>query len=121
MPFRGLLIKESLTDQSVLDQLTITKEEVWDVENVAADQPSHWHAVWFEGPIAFADTIATKLAQSLKSNPAWYTNFTANQTVYVIFPNKVMTNTKGNHSQRNDVETYARTLSIPENQLDWSE
>ena len=38
--FTGLLLKESLEDESVLEPLRVTKTDVWDVENAADWRPA---------------------------------------------------------------------------------
>lgn len=121
MNFTGLLIKESLKDISVLTLVKITKQEMWNVGNATDDQPKVWHALWFEGPNESANEIAEALAQNLKSDQAWYTNFTADKIVYVIFPGKVFSYSKGDQTGRIKVETYAKSIGIPASQLDWTE
>lgn len=121
MNFTGLLLKESLKDLSVLKLVTITKKEVWNAENATDNQPKVWHALWYEAPNDFANQIAQALAQNLKPHQAWYTNFTAAQIVYVIFPGKVIIYSKGDQTSRMEVETYAKSIKIPASQLDWSE
>lgn len=37
--WKGLLLKESLTDLSVLADLRITRTEVWQIENAAENRP----------------------------------------------------------------------------------
>jgi len=120
MQFNGLLLEESVADRSVLDLLTITKTETWNVANATANQPRVWHAVYYEGDINNADIIAKALCQSLKAGE-WYTNFTANDQVHVIFPGKVFVYLKGDKASRGEAQAYGRSIHIAESQLDWGE
>ena len=115
----GLLLKESLSDVSVLDLLRITKTESWQVTNAAVYQPTTWTAMSFEAEESQANTIAEKLSRALK--PQWYINASTTGQVYVVFPCKVFIYPKGDSQQRAATQQYGRSLGIPDSQLDWSE
>ena len=115
----GLLIKESLTDTTVLTLVRITKEETWQANNTAVYQPALWTAISFAVDDDQADATAEKLSQALK--PGWYINAATAVHVYVLFPDKVFKYRKGDGSQRRQAIEYGRSLGIPEPQLDWSE
>ena len=115
----GLLLKESLSDISVLDLLRITKTESWHVTNAAAYQPTTWTAMSFEVEENQANTISEKLSRALK--PQWYINASTASQIYVVFPCKVFTYHKGDGQKRAAAQQYGRSLGIPDSQLDWSE
>ena len=69
--FKGLLLKESLTDESVLDVVKVTKTEVWDADNPSPIQPKKWTAISFEADDEKLDTFLDKLSKSLKPK-AWF-------------------------------------------------
>ena len=119
MKFVGLLLKESLIDESVLDAVRIAKVETWNVDNAASFQPAVWTAVYFEGDERQADVIAEKLSRSLK--PAWYCNISTESHSYVIFPTKVFKYPRGDQPKRAEAQEYGRSLGIPDRQLDWGE
>ena len=81
--FTGLLLKESLADESILDTLRVTETEVWDVDNAVDWQPRRWTALTFEGDDDQADAIARQLSRVMK--PAWYANFSTETHAYVVF------------------------------------
>jgi len=116
---KGLLLKESLEDMSVLELVHITKTESWEISNAAASQPTTWTALSFEAEESQADALAEKLSQALKSR--WYTNASTSTHVYVIFPGKIFKYRKGDSTQRAKAEQHGRSIGIPESQLDWSE
>ncbi len=118
--FKGVLLKESLADETVLDLLKITKTEKWDVSHATKNQPKVWHAMWYEDDAEKAKQVANILSQSLKQGE-WYTNFTANDQVYVIFPRKVFVYTKGDEVRREEAKEYGRSIHLNESQLDWTE
>lgn len=117
--FAGILLKESLSDESVLNSLNIEKLEHWKVENASPDQPADWTALYYSGEDSQVSEIAEKLSASLKQGP-WYTNFTTKgDRVYVIFPDKIFTYRIGDQRARNEALEYGRSIAVPENQLDW--
>ncbi len=67
----GLLLKESLTDLRVLDRLSITKTETWNVAQAADYQPKVWTAISFGVDDTKADSVIEELSHVLKS-PGWY-------------------------------------------------
>jgi hypothetical protein len=118
--FTGLLLKESLLDDRVLDLLSVTKTEVWQVENPSPLQPARWTALTFECDQAQAEVIAQALSRAIKPR-GWYINASSGDQVYVIFPGRVFRYARGDLGARAEAQAYARTLDVPERQLDWGE
>jgi hypothetical protein len=118
--FTGLLLKESLENDSVLDLIRITRIETWDVDNAALFQPKIWTAIYFEGDESEIDYIVLELSQSLKPQ-AWYINVSTKDDAYVIFPNKVFKYTQGDKQKEKEAIEYGRSIGIPDRQLDWGE
>ena len=117
--FTGLLLKESLADESVLDTLRVTKTEVWDVENAVDWQPKRWTAITFEGDDDQADAIAGRLSRALK--PAWYANLSTQTHAYVVFAGRFFKYPKGDRQARADAQQYALSVGVPASQVDWGE
>lgn len=117
--FTGLLLKESLQDERVLDLVRVAKIEVWDVENAENGQPEQWTAVSFEGDGDRADEVAGALSRVIK--PEWYANFSTETHVYVLFENRVFRYAKGDKQAREEAQAYALSVGIPESQVDWGE
>lgn len=57
MKFKGLVVKQSLVDNKILDTLNVTKTELWD---------SGWEVAYIEGPEADAPGVAEKLSKVFK-------------------------------------------------------
>lgn len=118
--FTGLLLKESLKDESVMDLVHITKIETWDVEHAAIFQPKVWTAIYFEGDESEIDYIVLELSQSLKPR-GWYINISTKEYAYVIFPNKIFKYREGDKEEEKEAIEYGRSIGIPDRQLDWGE
>lgn len=118
--FEGLLIKESLSDQGILDSLKITKEETWDIDDALPGQPKVWHMAWFEIADEVIDQVVEKLSQSLDDGK-WYLDVSSDHLMYIIYKDKVFKYQKGYLAGRKLAEDYGRSLGISEKQLDWKE
>lgn len=123
MKFSGLLLKESLKDESILDLIKVTKTEIWDnVKNAEENQPKTWTAISFEfeGTEEETDIKAEMMSRALKR--AWYLNFSGDEKIYVIFPdNKFYKYQKGDKEKRQEAINYGLMIGIPQSQLDWGE
>ena len=117
---KGLLLKESLIDPGVLNQLCITKTETWNVAQVADYQPNVWTAISFEVDDAEAGAITEELSHALKS-PGWYIDARQDDWVIVIFPNRVFKYLRGNQSGKAEAQAYTQAIGIPAGQIDWGE
>jgi hypothetical protein len=117
--FRGLLLRESLKEESVLGLVQVTKTEVWDVENAVDWQPKRWTAISFEGESGQADEVAEAMSRAMK--PGWYANFSTETHVYVVFEDKFFKYVKGDAEARAEAQAYATSVGIPESQIDWGE
>ena len=118
--FKGLLLKESLRDEGILDIVQVTKVEAWDVgERVENWQPDRWTAVSFEGDDAQADEVGEKMSRAIK--PKWYANFSTESHAYVVFADRVFKYVKGDSEARVRAQQYAISVGIPQRQVDWGE
>jgi hypothetical protein len=116
----GLLLKESLAVEEILERLHVTKVELWEVKNAVSWQPKVWTAVSFEVEDSQAEEISQALSRAFKPQ-AWYINASTQTDVYVIFPNKVFKYRKGDQAHREEAKRFGRSIGVPESQLDWSE
>jgi hypothetical protein len=120
MLLSGLLIKESLQDESVLDLVRITQTETWRIANAAPNQPTTWTAIQFEAEAHLADELAAAFSHAMRAG-SWYLNFSFDNKVYVVFPKKVFKYIRGNPRAREQAIRFGRALKIPGSQLDWDE
>jgi hypothetical protein len=116
----GLLLKESLVDDSVLELVNVVKVEVWDVNNAAPCQPKTWTAIIFEAEKERAPDLAEAFSKILKPE-GWYINFSTGDKMYVIFPQNIFCYQRGDTTSREEAIVFGRSLNIPESQLDWGD
>ena len=116
--YKGIIIKESLDNLDILNKVHITKEESWDVENAAPDQSKVWSVAYFEVPESSADILATEFSKMIKAG-TWFIDFENDKKKYVVFRNKIFTYTPDDTVGKGAVKMYARSIGIPESQLNW--
>ncbi len=117
---KGVIIKESLTDENVLGGLSVTSTKAVDIDNPAPDQPNVWNMVYFEVAEPDAGILAEKFSRALRAG-TWYIDFKSEQEIYVVFLGKVFHYQRGDSVMRKEAQAYGRSLGIPEKQLDWKE
>lgn len=110
--YKGLIIKESIGDESIFDAVEIEKTELWRTN----ETPKYWTAVYFSSDDA---EFPEKLSNVLMGN--WYTDMKAGNEKIIVFHGKVLRYTIGNTKEKETVLDYCRYMGIPERQLDWSE
>lgn len=118
--FTGLIIKESLSDLRLWEELQITREEKWDIKNSAPDQPSEWHVAWFEVEDSLVEKFSQKLSEVLHKGK-WYVDLTSETEKLIVFPGKTYRYQKGDKLERAKAEQFGLAVGIPKSQLDWKE
>ena len=118
--YRGGLIAESIRVGTRLDGLPmlITRISRRAVDNATPDQPNVWTMIEFEVDASHAEQLATALSQVL-NEPGWYTDVQSESDVFVAFPGRVFRYRRGDRQALAEVQIHARTLGIPDSQLDW--
>jgi hypothetical protein len=118
----GYVLAESIRPGARLEglDLRLTKVERYRVSDAAPDQPQTWTTIEFETD-EDPERLAEALAAILDDEPSrWYTDFASGGTKYVIFPGRVFRYPREDSAGRAEAETYARTLGIPDSQIDWT-
>ena len=110
--FEGAIIKETLTDELLLDHVTIDKVEIWKT----SDTIKYWTMVFFHSD---AEDLPERLSNTIIDG--WFADMKAGGQKYIIFKDKVLQYQIGNHEEKERVLTYMRGLGIPEAQFGWSE
>ena len=110
--YEGLIIKETLSDELLLDYLVIDKVEVWKTDS----KIKYWTAIFFHSDCKdFPDRLAENIIEG------WYADMKLGNTKIIVFKNKVLSYEIGNAAEKEKVLDYCRSQGVPENQLDWSE
>lgn len=119
--FKGVIIKESLADKSITDDLKIISTKI---ENVSAKHKTPWINKWTLYTVKItldeADQIADKLSRALDSEHAWYADFKNNDIHYIIFKNKIFKINRSKKEEYNQATKYGISLGIPDYQLNFS-
>jgi hypothetical protein len=121
MTLAGTLIAESLRVGSVLEDiaLTVAKISRSDLGDVAAGQPRTWTFVEFDAADADADRLPNALERVLERAGGWYCDFRSDRETFVVFAGRTFRYPRGDESGRGEAAEYARSVGVPETQLDW--
>lgn len=120
----GTIITESLRVGATLAGFALTVSDIQRLapadispEQRQAGIPAHWTLLHFELPDAEADRLASALANALEHG--WYVDLHTAAETFVVFAGRVFRYRSEDRAGRAEAEAYARTLSIPDPQLDW--
>jgi hypothetical protein len=119
----GVLISESLRVGGELSGVPLRVSRIWRgvAGSATADQPPHWTLMEFEAPAAEAGGLATALAGCLAKDGGWYANFNTDAESFVVFADQIFRYPRGDPDGRAEAAAYARTVGVPEPQLDWAD
>lgn len=122
MNYKGVIIEESLGDNSVLQEVKILGTKV---EKVIGDHKTPWLKQWtlhtVEIPEAEADKVADKISKSFdKEQPHWYADYKNDKYHYIIYQNKVFKVDLENPVLYKDAKRHGISIGIPEYQVDFA-
>lgn len=122
MNFKGIIIEESLTDKSILNDIKIISTEV---EPVTESHKTPWVKRWtmdtVEIPYNKAEEIAHRISKVLDEPHNWYADYKTNKEHYIIYSNKVFHITdRSDIKQYNEASKYGISIGIPDYQVDFS-
>jgi hypothetical protein len=117
----GVLIAESLRVGSALSAVPLRVTEIRRIEASGAtvDQPRYWTLVDFQAAETDAERLADALAGCLQPTGGWYADFNTDTDAFVVFAHRVFRYRRG--ESREHIEEYARSVGVPEHQLDWED
>ncbi len=116
----GVLIAESLRVGTSLENLNLAVRKIRRLRprGGTAVQPAAWTLLDFEADESDAEQLAQSFAAAL-DEPGWYADFHSPAESFVVFPGRVFRYRRGDAAGRGEAQAYARSLGIPEAQLDW--
>lgn len=122
MTFNGVIIEESLIDNSVLNDVNIISTKV---EPVTEHHKTPWVKQWtlytVEVPEEKAAEVADKISKALDKDHDWYADFKSDTEHYVIYTGKVFHITNRTDKKQYDEATqYGISIGIPDYQVDFS-
>lgn len=115
--YQGILIKESLDDEAVLDLLHIHKVELWKT----GGHPRYWTALFFSST---AGQLPEHLAAALKpsdSSGVWFADFREGNIKYIVFRDRILHYRIGNASEKQAACQACRDMGLSEEQMQWPE
>ena len=110
--FEGAIIKETLTDELLLDFLTIDKVEIWKTSEAI----QYWTMIFFHSD---AEDLPERLSRTISEG--WFADMKAGDIKYIIFRDKILKYQIGNQDEKEQVLDYMRERGIPDEQFGWSE
>lgn len=123
MNFKGVIIEESLENNSFLKEVNIVGTKV---EEITPEHQTPWLKQWtlhtIEIPEEKAEEIAQKLSKMLdySHNSSWYADFKNDQFAYIIFKDKVFKIRQYDAEGFKKAKEYGISLGIPEYQVDFT-
>lgn len=122
MNFAGIIIEESLTDTSVLNEVKIVSTEI---EPVTNEHKTPWVSQWTMHNVEIASEkvveVAEKISKTLDCEHNWYADFKTDKEHFVIYRDKVfhITN-RSDKTQYDEATSYGISIGIPDYQVDFS-
>lgn len=117
----GVLIAESLRVGAELTGVPLVTRKISRVlaGDVSAGQPELWTFVHFEAVEQDAEALAGALAKALEQRLGWYADFRTPDETFVVFSGRIFRYPRGDGPGRAEAAAYARSVGVPESQLDW--
>lgn len=122
MTFNGVIIEESLTDKSVLNDVDIISTKV---EPVTEHHKTPWVKQWTLHTVEISEDkaadVAEEISKALDKEHDWYADFKTDTEHYVIYTGKVFHITDRTDKKQYDEATeYGISIGIPDYQVDFS-
>lgn len=116
--YEGALIKESVTDDSIIDLINVHKIELWNT----GGKPKYWTVLFFTSDRKdFPEQIAKVMSTDPDNGGNWYVDFKAGNEKYIVFKDKVLKYRIGNQEEKNFVCVECRKMGISDEEMNWSE
>lgn len=116
--YEGVLIKESVSDDKIIDFLNIHKIELWN----AGGKPKYWTVLSFTSD---RKDLPEQLSKVMVSDPDkggnWFVDFKAGNEKYIVFKDKILKYRIGNQTEKDSVCEECRKMGILDEQMNWSE
>lgn len=115
--YEGILIKESVADDAVIDIMNVHKIELWDT----GGNPKYWTALFFTSDDAdFPERISEAMSAGSHSG-SWFVDFKADNEKYIVFKDKILRYKIGNRAEKEHVCAECRKMGVSDAQMNWPE
>ena len=116
--YEGVLIKESIADDSIIDCLHIHKIELWNTDG----NPKYWTVLFFTcDKRDFPERISKVMLSDPDTNENWFVDFKAGNEKYIVFKDRILKYRIGNQDEKESVCNECRKLGISNEQMNWTE
>ena len=116
--YEGILIKESIDDENILDLLNINKIELWNT----GGKPKYWTVLFFTSSRKdFPEQISKVMISDPDNGGNWFVDFKSGNEKYIVFRDKVLNYHIGNQQEKDYVCSECRKMGILDEQMNWSE
>lgn len=116
--YEGILIKESIDDETIIDFLNIHKIELWNT----GGNPKYWTVLFFTCSRGDFPELVSKVMISNSENGAnWFVDFKSGNKKYIVFRDKILQYQIGNQKEKDDVCSECRKMGILDEQMNWPE
>jgi hypothetical protein len=85
------------------------------------DGPPTWTFLEFEADLEHAEQLALAFEAALDSSAPWYASFKSRTEMFVVFGGRRFRYALGDEAAKAEAERYARSIGVPESQIDWEQ
>lgn len=114
--FEGILIKESIEDDSIIDYLSVNKVELWHT----GGKPCYWTALFFTSECRNIPQLFSNVMLS-GEGANWFVDFKRGSKKYIVFRDKILSYTIGNPREKEAVCEECRRMGISDEEMGWGE
>ena len=116
--YEGTLIKESITDETIIDLLNVHKIELWNT----GGKPKYWTVLFFTSDKKdFPEQVSNVMGTDPDNGGNWFVDFKAGNVKYIVFKDKILKYQIGNQEEKDYVCNECRKMGIANGEMNWSE
>lgn len=116
--YEGALIKESVTDDSIIDLINVHKIELWNT----GGKPKYWTVLFFTSDKKdFPEQIAKVMSTDPDNGGNWFVDFKAGNVKYIVFKDKILQYQIGDQAEKDLVCAECRKMGISDAEMNWGE
>lgn len=116
--YEGVLIKESIIDDTIIDLMNVHKVELWD----AGGKPKYWTVLFFTSDRKdFPEKISKVMVSDPDRGGNWFVDFKAGNEKYIVFKDRILKYRIGNQAEKDYVCARCREMGVLDEQMNWPE
>lgn len=115
--YEGVIIKESISDENILDYVTVNKVEMWKTSG----KPKYWTVLFFTSAKDDFPNLLSKAVITNEEVGNWFVDMKSGNIKIIVFKDKVLKYHIGDAEEKEMVCEECRKLGIPDSQMKWEE